>query len=113
MNVEEILAEAETDCRDNEMTAKRIVGATSILFGCCVADLRAHNRQGRLVLARQTAMYLIRQETDFTLFKTGQELGGRTPATVSFGYQALASRLRISPKLRQKISDIKKLVYPE
>jgi chromosomal replication initiator protein len=51
-------------------------------------------------------MYLIRQETDCSLAEIGQELGGRTPATVSHAYQKIAADITNIPSLRRKIYDI-------
>ena len=67
-------------------------------------DLISRKRDAKTALARQTAMYLIRQETDCTLAEIGQMLGGRTPATVSFGYQKIASDMNGSSRLKRLVA---------
>ena len=68
----------------------------------------SRKRDEMTVLARQVAMYLIRQETDCSLAEIGQELGGRTPATVSHAYQKIADDIHNSPSLRRKVFEIQR-----
>lgn len=75
-------------------------------FQITPTDLRGRKRDEVTALARQVAMYLIRQETDCSLAETGRELGGRTPATVSHAYQKIAVDINNNPTLRRKIFDI-------
>jgi chromosomal replication initiator protein len=62
-------------------------------------------------LARQVAMYLIRQETDCSLAEIGRELGGRTPATVSHAYQKIAVDINNNPSLKRKVFDIQQEIH--
>ncbi len=77
-------------------------------FQITPTDLRGRKRDEVTALARQVAMYLIRQETDCSLAETGRELGGRTPATVSHAYQKIANDITNNPTLRRKVFDIQR-----
>jgi len=92
---------------------KRIVSSTSTVFNFRGSDLRGRCRRKSIALARQVCMYLIRQETDCALVAVGKELGGRTPATISFGYQRIARSIRVDAQLRSRVESIKQLVYKE
>lgn len=87
-------------------TPQLIVEAVVNSFQLTPMDLRSRKRDEATALARQVAMYLMRQETDCSLAEIGQELGGRTPATVSHAYQKIASDINNSPSLRRKVSQI-------
>lgn len=87
-------------------TPKMIMEAVVNCFQMTPSDLRGRKRDELTALARQVAMYLIRQETDCSLSEIGQELGGRTPATVSHAYQKIAEDINNSPSLRRKVSQI-------
>jgi len=107
----ELAAQALKDIAGDEpktapATPRLIVEAVVNSFQLTPADLRGRKRDGATALARQVAMYLIRQETDCSLAVIGQELGGRTPATVSHAYQKIASDINNSPSLRRKVFDI-------
>lgn len=80
-------------------------------FQLTLSDLKGRKRDEATALARQVAMYLIRQDTDCSLAETGRELGGRSPATVSHAYQKIAGAINDSPSLRRKLTDIRKTIY--
>lgn len=71
-------------------TPVAIVQMVAEEFGLTADDLTGRVRTAKIALARQVAMYFIRQKTGLTLADTGHLLGGRTPATVSWGYQRIA-----------------------
>lgn len=80
-------------------------------FQITPADLRSSKRDETTVLARQIAMYLLRQETDYSLADVGKELGDRSPATVSHAYQKIANAMNNDPPLRRKVLDIQQQIH--
>ena len=68
-----------------------ILSAVASIFDITVEELKGKKRDEFTSLARHIAMYLIRQDTDFTLNQAGALLGNRTPATVSYAYTKIAS----------------------
>lgn len=65
-----------------EITASTILGQTAGYFDISLEELKSKSRTRTLVTARQIAMYLLRELTDMSLPKIGQELGGRDHTTV-------------------------------
>ena len=109
----ELAARALKDIGGNEqittpVTPKLITEAVVNAFQITPTDLRSRKRDELTALARQVAMYLIRQETDCSLAEIGQELGGRTPATVSHAYQKIADDIHNSPSLRRRVFEIQR-----
>jgi len=92
-------------------TPSLITEAVVNSFQLTPSDLKSRKRDEATALARQVAMYLIRQETDCSLAEIGQELGGRSPATVSYAYQKIASAINNSPPLRRKIFEIQQRIH--
>ena len=88
------------------VTPLLIVEAVVNCFQLTPTDLKSRKKDESTVLARQVAMYLIRQETDCSLKEVGQELGGRSPATVSHAYQKIANSLNDCPPLQRKVFEI-------
>lgn len=113
----ELAAQALTDIMaGNEpepalVTPNLITKTVEDSFRLTPSELRGRKRDKEIALARQVAMYLIRQETDCSLVKIGQELGGRSPATVIYAYQKIASDINDDPSLRRKIFEIQKEIY--
>jgi len=107
----ELAARALNDIADNEpkaapITPHLIMEAVVNSFQLTPSDLKSRKRDEATALARQVAMYLIRQETDCSLAKIGLELGGRSPATISYAYQKIADDINNSPSLRRKVFEI-------
>jgi chromosomal replication initiator protein len=80
-------------------------------FQLTPSALKSQRRDQATALARQVAMYLIRQETSCSLAEIGQELGSRSPATVSYAYQKIASDINNSPSLRRKVFEIQQELH--
>ncbi|MBA7607526.1 Chromosomal replication initiator protein DnaA [subsurface metagenome] len=75
-------------------------------FRLTPADLKQRNREVGVVQARQVAMYVLSMTDKYTLKQIGQALGGRSPATVSHGFQRVAGQLTNDEHLRGKVSEI-------
>ena len=113
----ELAAQALKGITDNKpktfpVTPALIMEAVVNSFQLTPSDLKSRKRDEATVLARQVAMYLIRQEINCSLAEIGQELGGRSPATISHAYQKIAGDINNSPSLRRKILNIQKTYMP-
>ena len=73
-----------------------------------IADVKAHNKNKNLVLARQISMYLARKLTNFSYPDIGQKIGGRDHSTVIYAnnkiLNTIASDLNFK-KMLQEIED--------
>lgn len=74
-------------------------------------DLQGSKRDQPLALARQVAMYLLREETSSSLIEIGHLLGDRDHSTILHGYEKIASLINTDPKLRKEILEIKEKLY--
>jgi len=89
-----------------------VVEAVANSFQIATVDLKSRRRDKETALARQVAMYLIKQETNCSLAQIGRELGGRNPSTVSHACEKIADDINASPRLRRTILDIQRKIYP-
>jgi len=97
----------------NSITPARIIDAVAEDFQLPAADLIGRKRDKGTALARQVAMYLIKEETDSSLTKIGHELDNRNPATVSYACEKISAELSNSPYLTQKVADIRTRIHPK
>lgn len=88
------------------LTPRQVIEAAALSFKLTPDDLIGRKRDKLTALARQVAMYLIRQETGYSLKKIGQELGGRDHSTVIHACEKITSSLDSSPHLKRKIEEI-------
>lgn len=88
----------------------QIIEAVADFYHFTTPTLTGRGKKKRFVLARQVAMYLIRQMTDCTLAQTGEEMGGRTPATISHAYMKIGNQLPHDAVLRVEVRSIQKKI---
>jgi chromosomal replication initiator protein len=79
-------------------------------FHMDILDLKGNKRDKQTTHARQIAMYLFREVTDFSLSKIGRELGGRQPIIVSQAYKKVSNDIANQPELRQVVMDIQQMM---
>jgi chromosomal replication initiator protein len=80
-------------------------------FQLTPSDLVSQKRDRATALARQVAMYLIKQTTNCSLAQIGLEFGNRNHATVIHACQKIANNMDNDPYLRRKILDIQQGLY--
>ncbi len=107
----EIAAQALEDiatkrAKGASITPALVIEAVASSFQLATIDIKSRKRDKETALARQVAMYLIRQETNSSLAQIGRELGGREPITVSSACKKIAVTINNDVYLRQKILDI-------
>ena len=101
---------ASKEAKNAHLTPSLIIEAVADSFQLAPLDLKGKKRDKKTALARQIAMYLIRQETNCSLAQIGQELGGREPITVSQAYKKIAGEIANNPDLRHKLWDIQQKI---
>ncbi len=88
-----------------------VIAAVAGGFGLTSADLKTRRRDKETALARQVAMYLVRQETSCSLAQIGNLLGGRDHSTVIHACDKIGREIDTSPTLRRRIADIRHAAY--
>ena len=68
--------------KKRQITPERIAKAVSDYYGVDIDALQGQKRDKAIVMPRQIAMFLMREETDVSLLRIGAELGGRDHSTV-------------------------------
>jgi len=83
-----------------------VIELASDAFQVPVDDIMSRKRSADVALCRQTAMYALYITQKYTLLEIGVVLGGRTPATVSHGFQTVAKKVKDSYKLKRVVDDL-------
>ena len=68
--------------KKRQVTTERIARAVADYYGVQMDVLKGQKRDKAIVVPRQVAMFLMREETDASLLRIGAELGGRDHSTV-------------------------------
>jgi chromosomal replication initiator protein len=95
------------------VTPERIAQAVSDYYGVDMEALRGQKRDRAIVTPRQIAMYLMRAETDVSLLRIGQELGGRDHSTVLHACDKIDRESQENEELRRELAAVREIIYSE
>jgi chromosomal replication initiator protein len=96
----------------NPVTPDRVIKAVAQSFQLAPDDLRGRKRDRNTALARQTAMYLLKEGTSCSLAQIGLEFGSRDHSTVTHAIKKIAAEIDSDPYLRRKLFDIQQDISP-
>ena len=88
------------------LTLAQVLDITARHHGLSVEDLIGPRRNGPLNQARQIAMYLARELTDFSLPKIGNAFGGRDHTTVIHAHERVVQQMQKDPELQNIIRQL-------
>ena len=92
--------------KQNSVNPGKLIEAVASSFQLTPTDLKSRKRDRETTLARQVAMYLIREKTNCSLDQIGKELGNRDHSTVIHSCDKIADILQSNSYLQRKINDI-------
>ncbi|GCE10142.1 chromosomal replication initiator protein DnaA [Tengunoibacter tsumagoiensis] len=95
------------DNRETHLNSQQIAEAVAEYYHISLEAMCGKQRDKYIVMPRQIAMYLIRQETQASLLEIGQLFGGRDHSTVLHACEKIDRTLNINPTLRREIIDIR------
>ena len=87
--------------------ADMVLAAVARHFAITMDDLRGKSRNHQIAWARQVAMYLLREETDASLFVIGRQLGGRDHTTIMHGCARVAKAIVEDGQARREVEDLR------
>jgi chromosomal replication initiator protein len=97
---------------NGDVNPAAIIRAVARSFQLPREELTGKKRDKDTAMARRLAMYLMRQETNFSLAQIGKELGNRDAASVTAACRQISSNLAESPYLKRKVRDIRHHLHP-
>ncbi len=101
------------DVRESRLTSRQIAEMVAEFYHISLEAMCGKQRDKHIVLPRQIAMYLIRQETQASLLEIGQLFGGRDHSTVLHACEKIDRAVNINPTLRREIVAIREQLLRE
>jgi chromosomal replication initiator protein len=103
---------ASKDYAAGDITPEAIIQAVADSFRLAGEELAGKKRDKDTTMARRLAMYLMRQETNFSLAQIGRVLGHRDAAAVTAACKQIAGNIDASHYLKRKVRDIQRRLRP-
>ena len=95
------------DARESRLKSKQIAEAVAEYYHISLDEMCGKQRDKHIVMPRQIAMYLMRQETQASLLEIGQLFGGRDHSTVLHACEKIERDVNLNPALRREIVAIR------
>jgi len=95
------------DVRESRLNSRQIAEVVAEFYHISLEAMCGKQRDKHIVMPRQIAMYLIRQETQESLLEIGQLFGGRDHSTVLHACEKIDRAVNINPTLRREIVAIR------
>jgi chromosomal replication initiator protein len=97
--------------KKRQVTPERIAQTVSEYYGVGLDALKGQKREKTIVMPRQIAMFLMREETDVSLLRIGAELGGRDHSTVLHACDKINREMQVNDELRREVAAVRELIY--
>ena len=104
---EKAIADITTESEPVTVTVEKIIAETAKFYNTTADEIRGSRRSADIALARQVAMYLIREITGMPNSFVGEQLGGRNHSTVIHACNKIEEMRAENPQLNSVLSDIK------
>ncbi|MFH7026938.1 MAG: chromosomal replication initiator protein DnaA [Heteroscytonema crispum UTEX LB 1556] len=106
MTVENIAPVLEPPNEQVEATPDAILTVIADAFNVPIEDLKGNSRRREISWARQIAMYLMRQHTDLSLPRIGEEFGGKDHTTVMYSCEKITQLKESDRTLAQTLRQL-------
>lgn len=109
--VKKLLSSLSQAPKKGALTAKKVISAVSEYFEIKAVDITGNCRKKELVVPRQIAMYLMREEMNASYPNIGEELGGRDHTTAMHAYNKISREIENNEKMQQDLNLLKQKLY--
>jgi chromosomal replication initiator protein len=106
----ESLTDVAVGSRRANVTMRDVIEAVKSQYGVTDRDLSGRDRRRDIVVPRQVAMYLLREETSAALKDIGRVLGDRDHTTVLHGIEKVERALETDANLRTQVMAIREIL---
>lgn len=110
-SVKELLSAFSQTSKRGAVTTKKILETVCEYYEVDKKALQGNSRKKELVVPRQIAMYLMREEVHASYPNIGQELGGRDHTTAMHACQKIKKLIEDDERIENDINLIKQRIY--
>ena len=106
MTVDNIAPVLNPPAEKVEASSDTVLMVIADAFDISIEDLKGNSRRREISWARQVGMYLMRQHTNLSLPRIGEEFGGKDHTTVIYSYDKISQLRGSDPALAQTLRQL-------
>jgi len=106
MTVENIAPILNPSVPTMQAAPQAIMMVVAEVFNVSIEELKSNSRRREISWSRQIGMYLMRQHTDLSLPRIGEEFGGKDHTTVMYSCDKITQLRESDAKLAQKLQQL-------
>ncbi len=107
----EVLANIINNFQSKSISPKSIIEVVSKFYDIEIIELTGKSRKKELVVPRQIAMFLMREEIKTSFPTIGQEFGGRDHTTAIHACNKVSNEVKRDQRKKQEIESLKQILY--
>lgn len=110
-NVSNILGGLLAGSKRRTLSPKQVIEKTADFYDIGIDELTGSKRDKEIVLPRQIAMYIMREELHLSYPKIAKEVGRKDHTTIMHGVEKIEKEIDSNERMRQEINLIKERIY--
>ena len=109
-NAKKLLIDDFTSKTQVNVTVELIQSVVAEYFSVSINDIKSKKKTKKIVLARQYAMFLAREMTEYSTTELGADFGGKDHTTIVYAHQKISNQVLSEPSTQASIEALQKII---
>ncbi|MGP1438952.1 MAG: chromosomal replication initiator protein DnaA [Treponema sp.] len=109
-NAKKLLIDDFNSKKQLNITVELIQSVVAEYFNVSIDDIKSKKKTKKIVCARQYAMFLAREMTEYSTTELGADFGSKDHTTIIYAHQKISDQMLSEPSIQASIETLKKII---